>query len=125
MKKIMLGLLVVVSLTLSGCVIVAGDRDGTRGKDSWQVKQRENRQAIAQLQIGALKKDVLNILGEADFSEAFTDKGKNIQVFYFRTQRNRGDDKTTRDETTAVVFVDNVLKGWGANALNKVLNFTQ
>ena len=125
MKKILITMLIPFLLSLSGCVIVAGDHDGEWDQDSWESTQKDNRRAISQLQIGTARQDVLNVLGEPSFSESFQDQGKNIQVYYYRTHRSHGDGKTTRDETTPVVFVDDLLSGWGSQALNQAMGITQ
>lgn len=123
MKKLLILLMIPMTMSLGGCVIVAGGHDDDWDYNSWESQQNHNRKAIANLQIGTLKKDVLKIMGEPDFNESFTDNGKVINVLYYRTQRTKGDGKTTRDETTPLVFIDGSLNGWGQKSLQQAMGF--
>ena len=120
MQKLLLILL--IPLSLSSCVIVAGGNNDDWDNNSWESQQHDNRKAISNLQIGTLKKDALTIMGEPNFNESFTDNGKVINVLYYRTQRNNGDGKTTKDETTPLVFIDGSLQGWGQKALDQAMD---
>ncbi len=104
--------LVVGLLALSsvGCVFIDGE---LVNNDSWKGEQRDNREAISHLQIGALRAEVLEELGTPDDSEAFTREGEEVRVLFYRTQRRHSDGETTRDETTPLVFRNDLLVGWG------------
>ena len=106
-----------ISVSLSGCLIVAGDRDWNNG--DWEDKQTQNRQAISNLTLQMTRTQVIERLGIASFSEAFVNKGNEYQILYYRTQRTKSDGETTKDETTPLVFEKNKLIGWGNEALAK------
>jgi hypothetical protein len=52
-------------------------------------------------------------LGLPADSEAFTDGDDEVRVLFYRTQRRHSDGDTTRDETTPLVFRNDLLVGWG------------
>ncbi len=123
MKKLLL--IISLSLLAHGCVIVAGDTDpddfNYSETSSWRAAQDENRSKIATLELGSSRLAVMDMLGKPDFSEAFSANGSdNIQVLFYRTHRTHEDGKTTKDETTPLVFKNDKLIGWGADALHKV-----
>lgn len=105
-----LSAIALLSLSVAGCIIVDGEHVS---HDSWSDNQRENREAISQLQINMPSNDVIRQLGPPDASEAFTLQGEEIRVLFYRTQRKHADGETTRDETTPLVFRDDLLSGWG------------
>lgn len=101
--------LVVTSL-LSGCVVIGGQHSWN---DDWIEEQRRNSERINQLEIGMQRTDVMDRLGSPNFSEAYTREDDEYRVLFYRTQRRHADGETTRDETTPLVFRNNVLLGWG------------
>ena len=110
---------------LSGCVIVT-DRENVdfdwddsteSGTDNWQRKQRENREAIADLQLGASVEEVKSELGSPDFSESFSSNGSQYLILRYRTHHRHSDGETSADETTPLVFEDGLLTGWGDSAM--------
>ncbi len=119
MKNLIKSMFIPLFFSLSSCVFITADHE------PWETRQDDNRRAISQLQPGMERKDVLDILGEPSFSESFQDKGHNIQVYYYRTHRSHEDGKTTRDETTPVVFIDNSLTGWGHQALSQAKGLSE
>jgi hypothetical protein len=98
------------AITLSGCIIV-NDEHGWY--DSWEHDQENNREAIAELDIGMHREDVLDRLSTPEFSEAYSRDGEEYRVLFFRTQHRHSDGETTRDETTPLVFRNDILIGWG------------
>lgn len=98
--------------TLSGCVIIGGEH-GWKSSNDWQDEQRENREAIAALDIGMARSDVTQRLGTPAFSEAYTRDEDEYRVLFYRTQHRHSDGDTSRDETTPLVFRNDVLIGWG------------
>jgi len=118
MKKSVLALGLSVAL-LSGCVISVDEgRDGYDSGSSWAEREEDNRQQISRLDIGASVNSVRNAMGVPDFDELLQKDGKEHRVLFYRTQRNRGDGATTKDECTPIVFVDGQLIGFGESALN-------
>ena len=110
---------------LSGCIIVT-DRENVdfdwddsteSGSDNWQRKQRENREAIAELQLGASIEVVRSELGSPDFSESFSSNGRQYLILRYRTHHRNSDGETSTDETTPLVFEDGLLTGWGESAM--------
>ena len=115
-----------LALTLSGCVIAIGDGDGDwddnyKSSSDWQDEEKTNRDNIANLILGQLHSEVINQMGNPTFSEAFkNDNGNSYQILYYRTHRSHEDGKTTKDETTALVFEGDKLIGWGNDALQRI-----
>jgi hypothetical protein len=93
----------------SGCVYINGELVN----DDWKREQRDNRQAISQLEIGTPRSAVLDTMGLPADSEAYTDGDEEVRVLFYRTQRRHSDGDTTRDETTPLVFRNDLLIGWG------------
>ena len=105
-------------ILLSGCVVVNGE-SGWHNSD-WQKEQRKNREAIAELQIGMERSQVVSRLGVPEFSEAFTRDGDEFRVLFFRTRHRHSDGETSRDETTPLIFRNDTLIGWGDNVLASI-----
>ena len=112
-----------LSLSLCGCVIVAGDGEWEDDNlsSSWEAEQNKNRSNITTLDLGMVRGQVLSQMGEPTFTEAFkSEDGTAYQVLYYRTHRKHGDGETTKDETTALVFENDSLIGWGNDALTRI-----
>lgn len=119
MSRMTHSVVVLLMLTsLAGCVVAIGN-DSDHDEDQWENRQERNDRYIRQLQLGQSQSLVESELGRPDFSESFRRDGDEYQVIYYRTQRVRGDGHTTRDETTPLVFVDQVLVGWGESAIDR------
>lgn len=105
-------LLAIVSFLLltTGCVYVGGEH---MDNEDWRVTQRDNREAISSLEIGITRLEVMERLGVPNDSEAFSSERGEVRVLFYRTQRRHSDGDTTRDETTPLVFRNDVLIGWG------------
>ncbi|MFT5235822.1 MAG: outer membrane protein assembly factor BamE (lipoprotein component of BamABCDE complex) [Shewanella sp.] len=116
MKTNLIGLAFIgaVSLGLSGCVINVGEGDSDW--NSWERTQSENRDNLTKLNLGMSQDQVNVLMGKADFYEAYIHNEKEVHVLFYRTQRNSGDGKTTKDECTPVVISNNSLVGWGERA---------
>lgn len=95
---------------LPGCVVIGGEHTWN---DDWMEEQRRNSERISQLDIGMQRMDVMDRLGSPNFSEAYTRDDDEYRVLFYRTQRRHSDGETTRDETTPLIFRNNVLIGWG------------
>ncbi len=108
-------LLVVAVFLLNGCVIVAGDRDWD--SEDWKERQGLNREHISELTLSMNRIDVIEKMGVPNFSEALIKGGQEYRVLYYRTQRTKSDGETSKDETTPLVFKNDKLIGWGAEAL--------
>jgi len=102
---------------LTGCVIV--DSDGWNGKnDDWEQRQIKNLSVINQLEINDPRHIILEQLGAPDFSEAFAKGDDTYRILFYRTQRTNSDGQTSKDETTPLVFKNELLIGWGDDALS-------
>ena len=120
-KKALLAL--PLALTLSGCVIVAGDGewDEDIGFSNWRSEQNANRSKISNLTLGLERTAVISRMGSPAFSEAFkAESGAAYQVLFYRTHREHGDGETTKDETTPLVFENDKLVGWGNDAVQRI-----
>ena len=109
--------------SLSGCIIVGGDHDEFEREFStsdWEDLERNNRNRIAQLNIGERYEAIMSQMGQASFTEAFQLDGSTYQVLYYRTHRTHSDGDTSKDETTPLVFKDGALVGWGMDALARI-----
>ncbi len=106
-----------MATSLSGCVIVAGDRDFD---ESWEKQQRNNREMISDLVMQTERSKVIMKMGQPNFSEAFMKGDDEYRVLYYRTQHRNSDGDTTKDETTPLVFKNDKLIGWGGDVLEKI-----
>ncbi|MEM1402671.1 MAG: DUF3192 domain-containing protein [Pseudomonadota bacterium] len=104
------GAIALLSLLATGCVFIDGEYVS---RDDWREEQRDNREAISRLEIGSQRVDVVSMLGTPSDSEAFDRDGEEVRVLFYRTQRKHSDGETTRDETTPLVFTNDLLVGWG------------
>lgn len=100
---------------LSSCVIAVNTDDWE--EERWFSKQNKNAERVEQLALGTTQASVLAEWGTPDYSEAFVRKQNKYAVLYYRTRHNEHDGKTTKDETTPLVFVDGELVGWGDSAV--------
>ena len=103
-------------LALGGCVInVNADHD--EEESNWKSKQQSNARAISAMEIGRSKIEIEAELGTADFNDAFEGSGGTYRVLFYRTRHLHSDGRTTRDETTPIVFHNGNVVGWGDSAL--------
>ncbi len=115
--KAMMVLSSALTLLLSGCIITVKDGDYHKG---WEQRQTDNREIISDLAVGTSLTEVKKEMGIPDDSESLVINGTQYKVLYYRTHHNHEDGKTTRDETTPLIFKDNVLIGWGTRMLNQI-----
>jgi outer membrane protein assembly factor BamE (lipoprotein component of BamABCDE complex) len=100
-----------VATSLPGCIIIGGEHGWDSG--DWKDEQNRNRELISQLEIGEQRLEVMDRLGSPNFSEAYTRDDDEYRVLFYRTQRRHSDGDTTKDETTPLIFRNNILIGWG------------
>jgi outer membrane protein assembly factor BamE (lipoprotein component of BamABCDE complex) len=80
----------------------------------WRVTQSRNRGNLMSLKLDMTKEDVIRIMGKPTLNEAYkTDKGKNLEILFYYTNRTWADGNITRDECTPIVFEDGKVIGWG------------
>lgn len=106
---------------LGGCVISVNDHGDREDGKGWREAQERNRAAIAEMRLGRTRDSVVAELGTADFTESFVRDGRTFYVLRYRTHHAHEDGRTTKDETTPLVFVDDELVGWGESALDNAL----
>ncbi|MFN3237760.1 MAG: DUF3192 domain-containing protein [Pseudomonadales bacterium] len=115
-KAAHLAAILLSSTALSGCVVAIGN-DGYHEDEQWEQDQRRNNRYIESAQIGTSINTIRADLGEADFRDSFQRNGEVFEVLYYRTHHSHSDGKTTRDETTPMVFIDGALVGYGPTAV--------
>lgn len=111
-----------LAVTLSGCIIVDGEHRSWNDSD-WKSEQRENRSLISRLELDETRQRVVSRLGTPNFSEAFTKGGDQYRILFYRTQHRHSDGDTTKDETTPLVFKNDLLIGWGHDILADVSGY--
>ncbi|TKB56672.1 DUF3192 domain-containing protein [Ferrimonas aestuarii] len=88
----------------------------------WREREEYNQQTIGGLSLGTTKAEAIKLMGKPHFNDAQFVQGKQVQLLHWRTQRNEGDGKTTRDECTPLLFVDDVLFAIGEIASERFLD---
>ena len=76
--------------------------------EDWKERQTSNSAYVVTLNEGADLEDVLNSLGEPDFSQDFDNV---IKLLMYRTRSETTDLRTTQDETAVLVFRNDRLIG--------------
>lgn len=80
----------------------------------WQAMQSKSRAGLLRLKLGMTKEEVLRIMKKPVLNEAYkTEKGTELVILFFYTNRMWADGNTTRDECTPVVLEDGKVIGWG------------
>jgi outer membrane protein assembly factor BamE (lipoprotein component of BamABCDE complex) len=82
----------------------------------WKDREAYNKVQISKLELGLQKKQILELLGSPDITEAKRNDSKELQVMFYRTQHKKSDGITTEDECTALLFENNELVAWGDSA---------
>lgn len=113
--RITAALLLVTSL--SGCVVAIGN-DAWEDEKDWEQRQERNDRYIRRLELGQSMTSIEADLGAADFDESFQRGGETFQVLYYRTEHRHDDGRTSKDESTPLVFIDRSLVGWGDSAID-------
>jgi hypothetical protein len=109
----------IATMPLSGCVIRINDNDWDSEKGEWEDRQKHNAKKIQKLELGRTVSSIKVDFGEPDLVESFRRDNQDYKVLFYRTQHSHSDGVTTRDETTPLVFADDVLVGWGESAVDK------
>jgi len=105
------------SAILSGCVIAVGDHDDEYADNQdWKKTQQFNKTYINQLTLGTDTASVRKTLGAPAFVELFNKNGEQVEVLFYRTQHERSDGETSKDECTPLVFKQGALVGVGDKA---------
>lgn len=114
-------LVLALAVSLGGCVFAIGTDGDDYKKDSHTKTEERNRSLIGLLPLGSSLAEVQTQLGNPDFTEALRTKAGEYRVLRYRTQHLHSDGDTTRDETTALVFLDGKLTGIGDAAYAKAI----
>ncbi len=115
-KSTRLAAVILSSTMLSGCVVAIGN-DAFQEDEQWEIEQERNDRYISRAQIGTSISAVQADLGDAEFKDSFQRNGETFEVLYYRTHHRKSDGRTTRDETTPLVFIDGALVGYGPTAV--------
>jgi hypothetical protein len=115
-KAARLAALLLTSTTLTGCVVAIGN-DGFSDDEQWEQTQKRNDSYINSINLGATIAIIRADLGEPDYRDSFQRNGDTFEVLYYRTRHQNSDGKTTKDETTPLVFIDGHLVGYGSTAV--------
>lgn len=116
-------LVIPMSLSLTGCIIVNSDEvdpSNWSSSSDWEETQRVNKRKIAQLELGASYDSVKSTMGTPDLNEGFEDNGESVQVLFYRTRHKHSDSQTTKDECTPLIFKNGKLVGFGHKAYEKL-----
>ena len=89
--------------------------DSSKNMD-WQDREEYNKVQMSKLELGLQKKQILELLGSPDITEAKRNDNKELQVMFYRTQHKKSDGITTEDECTVLLFENNELIAWGESA---------
>lgn len=118
MKSVGILLVALLAMPLGGCVIAIDTNEFEEGLEDWRDRQERNDRYIRRLDLGRSIHSVESDLGEPDFVESFWRNDEEFTVLYYRTHRTRDDGRTTKDETTPLVFIDGELVGRGDSAID-------
>ncbi|WP_299074165.1 DUF3192 domain-containing protein [uncultured Paraglaciecola sp.] len=88
----------------------------------WEDREAYNKVKISTLELGLHKKQILELLGSPDISEAKRNNDIELQVMFYRTQHKQADGITTEDECTALLFKNNELIAWGDTAYQSFID---
>lgn len=89
---------------------------------NWKDREAYNKVQISKLELGLQKKQILELLGSPDITEAKRNNNKELQVMFYRTQHRQADGITTEDECTALLFENNELIAWGESAYQSYID---
>jgi hypothetical protein len=91
----------------------------------WEDRQAFNKIYINKLFIDdqILKSQVIDSLGSPDLTEAKQIEDGTVQVMFYRTQHQKSDGITTKDECTPLLFKNGQLIAWGEGAYEKFNQF--
>ena len=91
---------------------------------SWQERETFNLKQIGRLDLGISKGDVIRLLGSPDISEGkAVSYDAEVLVLFYRTHHVKSDGVTTRDECTPLLFKNDKLIAWGADAYSDYQSF--
>jgi len=77
-------------------------------------KDNTNIENLEKSRIGMTKNEVLTLMGTADKSEKFEQKGVAVEVLYYLTSGSYSPDTGWQNiDSTPVVLEAGILKGWG------------
>jgi len=115
-KAARLAAILLSSTALSGCVVAIGN-DRFNDDEQWEESQKRNERYMSGSILGASMTAVQADLGEPNYRESFQREGDTFEILYYRTKHRHSDGRTTKDETTPMVFIDGKLVGYGATAI--------
>ena len=121
MKTLILPFAAAGLLMTSGCVLsIGGDDHDAYDHTSVRAQERSNRDYISSISMGTPSTAVVTHLGIPDFTDVFKGEQGEYRILRYRTHRTDADGDTTRDETTALVFLNGHLVGVGEQAITRL-----
>ena len=84
---------------------------------NYYIEQARNKKLLQQLKNGASRTSIIDSLGRPAFVDY---PGDDFEILSYRTRSGRGDNQTTRDETTAVLLMHGKLAGMDLDAQNTI-----
>lgn len=91
-------------------------------KMNWEDRQSFNKVHIDKLEKGITHKQIIEMLGAPDISEAKMIGEDTLQVMYYRTHHKKPDGITSQDECTPLLFKNEKLVALGEKAEEQFSN---
>ena len=131
MKRPLTSILCLICLTVVGCETYGNSppfQARVDNRKDWTEIAAMNRGKLNSLNTGMSRQNVLSTMGTTrirTYSESnrystnphrtvqYSAKGKKIEILYYYTQMLHNDSRTTDDELTPLVLIENSLSGWG------------
>lgn len=114
-KRVSLGFAIYIVFA-AGVVLYYPDKPDNM---SWKDREQYNSIQIGKLELGITHQEIVELLGSPDISEAKMVAQDKLQVMFYRTQRVKPDGITSQDECTPLLFRNDILVAFGANAYDK------
>jgi hypothetical protein len=121
-KKVVKRIIIGVGLYAVFVIAVITLYPDTPQNMDWEDRQEYNKIQISKFELGLQKKQILELLGSPDITEAKRNDDKELQVMFYRTQHIKADGITTEDECTALLFENNELIAWGDSAYQSFID---
>lgn len=105
-----------MSTLLTGCVIAIDGDDHQALNNTQADKPLENRKKLATLIPNSNLNEIQELMGIADFYEAYKNKNDAVQILYYQTHHVIKDHIIDKNECTPLIFKNGRLESWGEKA---------